>query len=54
MKLSNSQRRTIGSGDWLFEDETLWDLESPTLYRIKEFIISQFLGITEFTQHQNT
>ncbi|MDE7418907.1 MAG: hypothetical protein K2N35_01710 [Muribaculaceae bacterium] len=42
MKLSNSQRRTIGSGDWLFEDETLWDLESPTLCRIKEFIISQF------------
>lgn len=42
MKLSNRQRRTIGSGDWLFEDNTLWNLESPTLSQIKEFFFSHF------------
>lgn len=42
MKLSNRQRRTIGSGDWMFEDETLWDLTSPILCRIKEFLSSSF------------
>ncbi len=40
MKLSNRQRRTIGSGDWLFEDPTLWNLESTKLSSIKEFLIS--------------
>ncbi len=43
MKLNNRQRRTIGSGDWLFEDKNLWDIESPSLAEIKMFISSHFL-----------
>lgn len=42
MKLSNSQRRTIGSGEWLFENETLWNLEAPSLTPLKEFLYSNF------------
>ncbi len=42
MKISNRQRRTIGSGDWLFEDDTLWNLKSPFLIRIKDFFLSHF------------
>lgn len=42
MKLSNSQRRSIGSGEWLFENDTLWNLEAPSLTPIKEFLTSKF------------
>ncbi|MDE6697820.1 MAG: hypothetical protein K2K25_13145 [Muribaculaceae bacterium] len=40
MNLNNSQRRNIGSGDWLFKDKKLWDMDSPSLNQIKEFLNS--------------
>ena len=41
-KLSNNQRRSIGSGEWLFENENLWNLEAPSLTPIKKFLSSNF------------
>ncbi|MBD5192425.1 MAG: hypothetical protein HDS88_05995 [Bacteroidales bacterium] len=38
MKLSNSQRRKIGSGQWLFENENLWNLNSTNLDPLKDFL----------------
>lgn len=36
-QLSNQQRRHIGKGDWLFECETLWNLDNSALEPLKEF-----------------
>lgn len=42
MKLSKRQRDKIGSGNWLFENEELWDLNSPILVPFKDFLSSAF------------
>ena len=42
MKLTKKQRDKIGSGYWLFENDTLWDLNSPQLDPLKAFIASAF------------
>ncbi len=42
MKLTKKQRDKIGSGYWLFENDTLWDLNSPKLDPLKAFIASAF------------
>lgn len=38
MRLSNRQRNLIGSGNWLFEDENLWNLNAPSLEPLKDFL----------------
>lgn len=42
MKLTKKQRDKIGSGYWLFENDTLWDLNLPKLDPLKAFIASAF------------
>lgn len=42
MKLTKKQRDKIGSGHWLFEDENLWDLNSPQLNPLKDFLADVF------------
>lgn len=36
--LNKNQRDRIGSGDWLFEDSSLWDLDNNYLQPLKEFL----------------
>ncbi len=36
-KLSNAQRKRIGSGDWLFDNADYWDLEVESLQPLKDF-----------------
>lgn len=38
MKLSNAQRRKIGSGAWLFDEEKYWDLHSEVLAPLADFL----------------
>lgn len=45
MKLSNNQRRKIGSGHWLFEDSKLWNLNSPLLDSLKKFLTAAYKSI---------
>lgn len=39
-ELSNAQRSRIGRGDWLFNDPNMWDLDSPYLKPLKNFMMS--------------
>ena len=43
MRLSNRQRRVLGSGEWLFEEESLWNLKSSYLSPIKDFFKFNFI-----------
>lgn len=36
--LSNSQRKKLGKGEWLFEDASLWDMNVPYLDALKDFL----------------
>lgn len=38
--LCKKQRDLIGRGNWLFEDNTLWNLESDYLESLKNFLLS--------------
>lgn len=38
MKLSNAQRKKLGSGFWLFEEEKYWDLKAEILTPLKSFL----------------
>lgn len=40
MPLSNSQRRKLGSGEWLFTDDRYWNLHDPILTPLKTFFQS--------------
>lgn len=42
MKLSKKQRDKIGSGYWLFDDDNLWNLDSPVLNPLKDFLALVF------------
>lgn len=42
MKLSNKQRRNIGSGDWLFDNKDLWNMDSDNLLPLKSFLKYHF------------
>ena len=37
--LSKKQRDNIGKGEWLFEEERLWNLGSPELQSLKDFLL---------------
>ena len=43
MRLSNRQRRSIGSGNWLFENNDFWNLNSPSLEPLKSFLNKNFM-----------
>lgn len=36
--LSNRQRKALGSGQWLFEDNRFWNLEAEELKPLKDFL----------------
>lgn len=40
--LSNRQRKSLGAGQWLFEDKRFWDIDRETLNPLKEFIKTMF------------
>lgn len=42
-KLSNNKRRRIGSGNWLFDDGTFWDLNVVSLQPLKEFLSKELI-----------
>jgi len=44
--LSKKQRDNIGKGEWLFEDENLWNLNSPKLQSLKDFLLHNLLQST--------
>ncbi|MBD5193811.1 MAG: hypothetical protein HDS91_04760 [Bacteroidales bacterium] len=37
--LNKRQRDNIGKGEWLFEEEQLWNLNSPELQSLKDFLL---------------
>lgn len=37
--LNKKQRDNIGKGEWLFDEEQLWDLNSPELQSLKDFLL---------------
>ena len=43
MKLSNSQRKKIGSGSWLFDEEKYWNLHADVLSPLADFL-SKYLS----------
>lgn len=38
-ELTHKQRSDLGKGEWLFDDERFWDLDSPSLQPLKQFIL---------------
>lgn len=38
--LSNKERKNLGSGQWLFDDERFWNLDSEDLKPLREFFMS--------------
>lgn len=38
--LSNTQKRKVGSGNWLFDNSALWNLDSPYLNALSSFLLS--------------
>lgn len=41
--LSNTQRRALGSGQWLFDDTRFWNLEADDLQPFKDFLKANIL-----------
>ena len=39
MKLSNAERKMIGKGYWLFDNEAYWNLDSEYIVPLKEFLL---------------
>ncbi|ERJ77108.1 hypothetical protein J5A56_06890 [Prevotella melaninogenica] len=38
MKMTNSKRRKLGNGEWMFDNAEYWNLESDYLKPLKEFL----------------
>lgn len=38
--LSKTQKSKVGSGNWLFDNSALWNLDSPYLNALKSFLLS--------------
>ena len=38
MKMSNSKRKRLGNGEWMFDNAEYWDLESDYLIPLKDFL----------------
>ena len=38
MKMSNSKRKRLGNGEWMFDNTEYWDLESDYLIPLKDFL----------------
>jgi len=38
-ELTHKQRSDLGKGEWLFDDDRFWDLDSPSLQPLKQFIL---------------
>lgn len=42
-QLSNTQRRRLGSGQWLFSDNRFWNLNSEYLIPLKKFLLNNIV-----------
>ena len=41
--LSNTQRKALGSGQWLFDDSRFWNLDVVELEPLKDFLMTNVL-----------
>lgn len=49
MKMSSENRRNLGGGNWLFDNEEYWNLNDKVLDPLKSFLMSHFNSISDNT-----